>query len=64
MIPAHPPHPKEGRPAADDQEMFATVVYILRAGIPWNACSREMGASSTACDRFLPWEHGHFIRKV
>src|SRR2546421_2939307 len=56
LIPARPPHPKGGRPAASDREMFAGIVYVLRTGIQWNALPRELGASSTVYDRFRLWE--------
>jgi transposase len=56
LIPARPPHPKGGRPAEDDRQMFAAIVYVLRTGIQWNALPRELGASSTVYDRFRLWE--------
>ncbi len=56
LIPARPAHPKGGRPAADDRQMFAAIVYVLRTGIQWNALPRELGASSTVYDRFRLWE--------
>lgn len=56
LIPARSPHPKGGRPAADDRQMFAAIVYVLRTGIQWNALPRELGASSTVYDRFRQWE--------
>jgi putative transposase len=63
LIPQRPPHPKGGRPAADDRKMFAAIVYLVRTGIPWNAMPRELGASSTVYDRFRLWEkQGLFVR--
>ena len=56
LIPPRPPRPKGGRPPADDREMFAAMVYVLRTGIQWNALPRELGASSTVYDRFRLWE--------
>ncbi len=56
LLPAHPPHPKGGRPRADDRQMFEAIVYVLRTGIQWNALPRELGASSTVYDRFRQWE--------
>ena len=46
LIPERPPHAKGGRPAADDRQMFAAIVYLVRTGIPWNAMPRERGAST------------------
>jgi transposase, IS6 family len=63
LIPARPPYPKGGRPAADDRQMFAAIIYVLRTGIQWNALPRELGASSTVYDRFRQWEsQGFFLR--
>src|SRR5437588_10080641 len=56
LIPARPAHPKGGRPAADDRQMFAAIVYVLRTGMQWNALPREAGASSTVYDCFRLWE--------
>jgi putative transposase len=64
LIPARPPHPKGGRPAADDREMFAAIVYVLRTGIQWNALPRELGASSTVYDRFRLWESQGFFQRL
>jgi putative transposase len=55
LIPARPPRSKGGRPA-DDRQMFAAIVYVLRTGIQWNALPRQLGASSTIYDRFRQWE--------
>lgn len=63
LIPPRPPRPKGGRPPANDREMFAAMVYVLRTGIQWNALPRELGASSTVYDRFRQWEsQGFFLR--
>jgi putative transposase len=64
LIPERPPHPKGGRPAADDREMFAAIVYVLRTGIQWNALPRELGASSTVYDRFREWEAQGFFQRL
>ncbi len=56
LIPAQPAHPKGGRPAKDDRQMFEAIVYVLRTGMQWNALPKELAASSTASDRFRLWE--------
>lgn len=64
LIPVRPPHPKGGRPAADDRQMFAAIIYVLRTGIQWNALPRELGASSTVYDRFRWWESQGFFQRL
>src|SRR6476660_2136989 len=64
LIPARAPHPKGGRPAASDRQMFAAIVYVLRTGIQWHALPREMGASSTVYDRFRWWESQGFAPRA
>lgn len=64
LIPPRPPRPKGGRPPADDREMFAAMVYVLRTGIQWNALPRELGASSTVYDRFRQWERQGFFERL
>ncbi|HET8912804.1 MAG TPA: transposase, partial [Ktedonobacteraceae bacterium] len=32
LLPERPPHPTGGRPAANDREMFAAMMYVLRTG--------------------------------
>jgi putative transposase len=64
LIPARPPHPKGGRPAADDRQMFSAIMYVLRTGIQWNALPRELGASSTVYDRFRWWESQGFFQRL
>jgi len=64
LIPPRPAHPKGGRPAADDRQMFAAIVYLVRTGIPWNAMPRELGASTTVYDRFRLWEQQGFFQQL
>ena len=64
LIPERPPHAKGGRPAADDRQMFAAIVYLVRTGIPWNAMPRERGASSTVYDRFRLWERQGVFQRL
>jgi len=64
LISTRPPHRKGGRPAADDRQMFAAIVYVLRTGIQWNALPRELGASGTVYDRFRLWEEQGFFQRL
>src|SRR6266704_1101407 len=63
LIPERAPHPKGGRPAQEDRQMLAAILYVLRTGIQWNALPRELGASTTVYDRFrLGEQQGVFER--
>ena len=64
LIPARAPHPKGGRPAAEDRKMFAAIVYVARTGIPWNAMPQELGASTTVYDRFRLWERQGVFQRL
>jgi putative transposase len=64
LLPAHPARPKGGRPPADDQQMLAAILYVLRTGIQWNALPRELGASTTVYDRFRHWEADGFFQRL
>lgn len=64
LIPQRAARPKGGRPPADDRQMFAAIIYVLRTGIQWNALPRELGASSTVYDRFRWWEAQGFFQQL
>jgi hypothetical protein len=50
LLPSRPAHPKGGRPAADDRQMFTAIIYVLRTGIQWNAlpCKRQGDSEPSA----------------
>jgi PAS domain S-box-containing protein len=64
LIPKRPAHRKGGRPAEDNRQMFAAIMYVLHTGIPWNALPRELGASTTVYDRFRLWEEQGVLRRL
>jgi putative transposase len=64
LIPERAPHPKGGRPAEDDRQMLAAILYVLRTGIQWNALPRELGASTTVYDRFRLWEQQGVFERI
>ena len=33
LLPVRPPHPKGGRPASFDRQMFSALIYVLRMGV-------------------------------
>src|SRR5215469_6176838 len=64
LLPEHAPHPKGGRPAEEDRQMLAAILYVLRTGIQWNALPRELGASTTVYDRFRLWEEQGVFERI
>ncbi|GAC1433604.1 MAG: hypothetical protein NVSMB54_31480 [Ktedonobacteraceae bacterium] len=58
------PHPKGGRLAIDDRQMFAAIMYVLRTGIQWNALLSELGVSSTIYDCFRTGEAQGFFQRL
>lgn len=64
LIPERSPHPKGGRPAEDDRQMLAAILYVLRTGIQWNALPRELGACTTVYDRFRRWEQQGVFERI
>ena len=55
LLPPRPPHPKGGRPFADDKECFAGVVYQLRNAIRWNAMPSCFPSGVTCWRRHRDW---------
>jgi transposase len=55
LLPPQPPHPKGGRPFADDKECFAGVVYQLRNNIRWNAMPDSFPSGVTCWRRHRDW---------
>jgi transposase len=44
LIPVRPPHPKGGRPAAPDRQMFSAIIYGLRTGIGMECLAQRTGS--------------------
>ena len=64
LVPPAPSHAKGGRPRLPNRQAFATILFVLRTGIQWNALPRELGASSTIHDRFQAWTAAGFFLAV
>lgn len=49
---------KGGRPRLPDRAVFTGIVYVLKAGIPWEMLPREMGCGSgvTCWRRLRDWQ--------
>ncbi len=52
LLPVEKPKPKGGRPRGDAQQLFNAMFYVLRTGIQWKALPSQLGAASTAHDRY------------
>jgi transposase len=46
LLPSRPPPPKGGRPPLDDRAALTGIVFVLKAGIPWEMLPQEMGCGS------------------
>jgi transposase len=55
LLPPQPPHPKGGRPFADDKACFAGIVYQLRNAIRWNAMPDCFPSGVTCWRRHRDW---------
>jgi len=58
LLPEEPPEPKGGRPRVPDRDALRGIVFLLRAGIPWEMLPREVfGCSSmTYWRRLRDWQ--------
>ena len=55
LLPPQPPHPKGGRPFADDRACFDGIVYLLRNGIRWRAMPTCYPSGVTCWRRHRDW---------
>jgi transposase len=57
LLPPARPHPKGGRPFADDRACFEGIVYVLRNGCRWNALAMvpEFPSGPTCWRRHRDW---------
>ena len=55
LLPPQPPHPKGGRPFADDKDCFAGIVYQLRNAIRWNDMPDSFPSGVTCWRRHRDW---------
>lgn len=55
LLPSKPPHPKGGRPFADDRACFAGIVYVLRNGVRWRHLPDDYPSPVTCWRRHRDW---------
>ncbi len=55
LLPPRPPHPKGGRPFADDKACFAGIVYQLRNNVRWNDLPGCFPSGVTCWRRHRDW---------
>ena len=57
LLPKEPPKPKGGRPRVDDRAALTGILFVLKAGVPWEMLPQEMGCGSgmTCWRRLRDW---------
>ena len=64
LLPPKPPHPKGGRPFADDKACFAGVVYQLRNNVRWNHLPACFPSGVTCWRRHRDWTRAGVWERV
>ena len=66
LLPPRAPHPKGGRPWADDRAALCGILYVLRTGIQWRMLPAELGCSSgvTCWRRLRDWARAGVWRRL
>jgi transposase len=66
VIPARPPRPKGGRPPVDDRKVLTGIIFVLKAGIPWQYLPKEVGWGSgqTCWRRMKQWQEAGVWEKI
>jgi transposase len=57
LLPEHKPSPKGGRPPVPDRACLEGIIFVLKAGMPWQMLPTELGygSGSTCWRRFRDW---------
>jgi transposase len=58
LLPPEPPKPNGGRPRVPDRAALASIIYVLKSGIPWGMLPKELGFGSgvTCWRRLRDWQ--------
>ena len=66
LLPPQRPKPKGGRPPVPDRAALTGIVFVLRAGLPWEMLPQEMGCGSgmTCWRRLRDWQSAGIWEKL
>lgn len=64
LLPPPPPHPRGGRPFADDRACFEGIVYVLRNGLRWRQMPRCYPSGVTCWWRHKAWTEAGVWHRV
>jgi transposase len=64
LLPPAPPHPKGGRPFADDRACFEGIVYLLRNGLRWRQMPACYPSGVTCWRRHKQWTEAGVWHRV
>jgi transposase len=66
LLPPEPPKPKGGRPRVSDRAALTGILFVLKAGIPWEYLPAEMGCGSgmTCWRRLRDWYQAGIWRRL
>jgi transposase len=59
LLPPEPPRPRGGRPRVPNRATLTGILFVLKAGIPWEMLPQEMGCGSgmTCWRRLRDWHY-------
>ena len=59
LLPPTPSRPRGGRPPVANRDALRGILFVLRAGLPWNLLPAELGcgSGSTCWRRLRDWHH-------
>ena len=66
LLPAEPPKPKGGRPRVPDRAALTGIIFVLKAGVPWEMLPQEIGCGSgvTCWRRLRDWQEARVWERL
>jgi transposase len=64
LLPPPPPHPRGGRPFADDRSCFEGIVHVLRNGLRWREVPACFPSGVTCWRRHREWTEAGVWHRV